>query len=228
MEKHSSSNVTRCAHLGVLPLSIALLTAGACKDPSKSKPQAEVHEPAPAEKAHEAEAPVGAVETLAVNAENTSVKWVGSKVTGSHDGGFKTVSGQVKLASAEPEKSVVEIEIDTTSLYSDNDQLSGHLKSGDFFDVEKFPTAKFVSTGFAKVQGDNATHTVTGDLTLHGVTKSISFPATLKVEDSLLTVASEFSINRKDFGINYPGMKDDLIRDGVVIKLDLKLPRAAS
>ena len=66
---------------------------------------------------------------------------------------------------------------------------------------------------------------ITGDLTLHGVTKRISFPATVAVSDAQVQASSEFSINRKDFGINYPGMQDDLIRDLVVIKLSLALPR---
>jgi polyisoprenoid-binding protein YceI len=54
------------------------------------------------------------------------------------------------------------------------------------------------------------------------VTKSITFPAKIQVGDEAATVQAEFAINRKDFGINYPGKPNDLIRDNVVIKLDLK------
>ena len=70
-----------------------------------------------------------------------------------------------------------------------------------------------------------ATHTVTGNLTLHGVTKSISFPAKVTVNESGLELTSEFALNRKDFGINYPGKANDLIRDEVVIKLAVKAPK---
>ena len=100
--------------------------------------------------------------------------------------------------------------------------LRKHLKSPDFFDVEKFPTATFKSTAIEKTDDG---HTITGDLTLHGVTKRVSFPATVTVTDGQVTANSEFSINRNDFGIVYPGMPDDLIRDLVVIKLSRALPR---
>jgi polyisoprenoid-binding protein YceI len=66
---------------------------------------------------------------------------------------------------------------------------------------------------------------VVGDLELRGVRKSVTFPATIVVTPADVSVNSEFSINRKDFGIVYAGKADDLIRDDVVIKLDLKTPR---
>lgn len=60
---------------------------------------------------------------------------------------------------------------------------------------------------------------LSGKLNLHGVDKTIIFPAMIAMEDSTVLLDAEFSINRKDFGIDYPGKADDLIRDGVVIKL---------
>ena len=68
---------------------------------------------------------------------------------------------------------------------------------------------------------------VTGDLTLHGVTKTISFPAVISLDGDTLSTKSEFYINRKDFNIVYPGKPDDLIRDEVVIKFDLKANKGA-
>jgi polyisoprenoid-binding protein YceI len=82
----------------------------------------------------------------------------------------------------------------------------------------------FVSTAIATAGTPNA-YTITGNLTLHGVTKSISFPATAVLTDKDLKANSEFSINRKDFGIVYPGMPDDLIRDDVLIKLTIEAPK---
>ena len=67
-----------------------------------------------------------------------------------------------------------------------------------------------------------ATHTITGNLTLHGVTKSITFPATIAVSPEAITVDGTFSINRKDFGINYAGAADNLIRDEVVLTLKVR------
>ena len=60
---------------------------------------------------------------------------------------------------------------------------------------------------------------------MRGVKKSITFPATITVSDADVAVKAEFAINRRDFGINYAGMANDLIRDDVVLRLDLKSPR---
>ena len=115
------------------------------------------------------------------------------------------------------------------STWTDTDRLTGHLKSPDFFDVAKFPKSTFETTGITKGNTDakakDATHTVTGNLTLHGVTKSIQFPARIGVTPDAATLDSEFFLNRKDFQINYPGMANDLIRDEVVINLAIRAPR---
>jgi polyisoprenoid-binding protein YceI len=110
------------------------------------------------------------------------------------------------------------VEIVTDSLWSDSDRLTGHLKNQDFFHVEEYPTATFVST---KVEAAEAGTAITGDLTLHGVTKSISFPAQVEIAEDKVLLKSEFSINRFDFDIKYEGKADDLIRKEVVIKLDV-------
>ena len=105
------------------------------------------------------------------------------------------------------------------STWSDNDRLTAHLKNDDFFDVPNHPISTFVVTS---VGAAGSEQTVTGNLTLRGVTRSISFPSTVRVADDAVTVQAEFAINRKDFNVNYAGRADDLIRDNVVIKLDLR------
>jgi polyisoprenoid-binding protein YceI len=106
-------------------------------------------------------------------------------------------------------------------------KLTEHLKTPDFFDVAKFPDAKFVSTEIRAGGDKGASHTVTGNLTMHGVTKSVTFPATIAVTADTASVDSDFSINRKDFGINYAGAADNLIRDDVVIKLTIRATKAS-
>ena len=108
------------------------------------------------------------------------------------------------------------------SVATDQEKLDGHLKSPDFFDVAKFPKATFESTKIVKGGDNGATHTVTGNLTLHGVTKSIVFPAKIAIAGDTVTVDADFGINRKDFGIVYPGKADDLIKDEVLMKLAIK------
>ncbi len=196
----------------------AIIVLG-CKDPGAKVTPATVETPAQ-EKAEPTAAPAP-TSTLAINPSNSKIEFVGAKVTASHDGGFTDFSGKVDLADS-VEQSRIDITIQTASLYADKEKLTKHLKSPDFFDVEKFPTATFRST---EIKKEGPQHTITGDLTLHGVTKRISFPATIRATEARVDANAEFSINRKDFGIVYPGMPDDLIRDLVVIKLSLGLPR---
>ena len=206
-----------------------LLGLWGCKDPAAGKPKAEVSEPAhaeaPAPAAEPAAAAAGAAEmaTLAFSGEDSSIAFVGSKVTGSHDGKFHKFTGTVELPKDGPlEKGHVSLEIQMASVEADAKKLTGHLQTGDFFLVEQHPTATFHSTSVKKAETDGATHTVTGDLTLRGTKKSITFPAKISKEGDAVSIAAEFSINRKDFGIVYAGKPDDLIRDNVLIKLAIK------
>jgi polyisoprenoid-binding protein YceI len=172
--------------------------------------------------------PKGA-EVLAINPETSKIEFVGSKVTGKHDGGFKSFDGWFALVPNKVEASQISAEISTDSVWTDTDRLTGHLKSPDFFDAAKYPKATFESTeitpGSTDAKAKNATHTVTGNLTLHGVTKSIQFPVNIAVSSEAAALSSEFFLNRKDFQINYPGMANDLIRDEVVIKLAIGAAR---
>jgi polyisoprenoid-binding protein YceI len=192
----------------------------ACSDPSANKPKASVGNAAP-----ESGGPKTGGETLTISPENSKVDFVASKVTRSHNGSFKQFTGTIDLVANSPEQSVVSINIETGSVTTDEEQLTGHLKTPDFFDVAKYPRASFVSTKIEPSTANGATHTITGNFDLHGVKKAISFPANIQVAADSVSVNAEFSINRKDFGLNYPGKADDLIRDGVVIKLALKVPR---
>jgi len=128
-----------------------------------------------------------------LNEKNTTVKFVGSKPKGKHDGGFKSVSGNASVDNNDLTSLKISLDIDTKSLYSDNDKLTKHLQSPDFFGVENNPKAKFVSTKVEK-SGDN--YKITGELTMLGKTKSIDFPATLAVGADGLTVSASFTIDR--------------------------------
>ena len=198
---------------------IAALTYG-CADPSANKQKATV-----ANAQQESNTPKSSgIETLKISPETSKVEFVASKVTRSHNGSFKQFSGQIDLDPNNIAASRVTIDIETSSVVADDDQLTTHLKTPDFFDVAKFPKATFVSTKIEPASGAQ-NFNVTGNFDLHGVKKSISFPATINVTPDSVTVNAEFSINRKDFGIVYAGKADDLIRDGVVIKLNLNVLR---
>jgi polyisoprenoid-binding protein YceI len=204
----------------ILLLTIATLTYS-CADPTANKNKATV-----GTAQEESNSPKTAgTETLAISPENSKVEFVASKVTRSHNGSFKQFTGQIELAPNNIPASRVSIDIDAGSVVVDDDQLTAHLKTPDFFDVAKFPKATFVSTKIEPGAAGGDSYTVTGNFDLHGVKSSISFPATIKATSENVVVDAEFAINRKDFGIVYAGKADDLIRDGVVIKLSLRVPR---
>ena len=192
-----------------------------CANPAANKPKASVANAAPETNPAK---PAGA-ETLVISPENSKVEFVAAKVTRSHNGSFKQFNGTIDLLGNSAEQSRVTIDIEMGSVVTDEDQLTGHLKTPDFFDVGKYPKATFVSTKIEPSATGGPAYTVTGNFDLHGVKKSISFPATIQIAPDNVSVNAEFAINRKDFGLVYPGKADDLIRDGVVIKLTLKVPR---
>ncbi len=207
-----------------LSLFLLALIASACADPAANKPKATTTEPTKTMATSSPTDLKSSGSALAISPENSKIEFTGSKVTGKHDGGFKSFKGVIDLVGDKPETSKVAVEIDMKSVFTDTDGVTKHLQTADFFEVEKNPTASFASTKIEPA-GSGGGYSVTGDLTLRGVKKSVTFPATITVTPDEVAVKAEFSINRKDFGIAYAGKADDLIRDDVVIRLDLKSPR---
>jgi polyisoprenoid-binding protein YceI len=203
------------------------LCLGACDNPADSTYSTNAEE---AKKETPAEKPANA-ETLELTGENTTVEWTGSKPTGSkHDGGFKTLSGTASVAG--DKLIAVQATIDIKSMWSDNEKLTKHLLNPDFFESETYPESRFVSTEIREATAEEktgpaekATHFVTGNLTLRGVTKSISFPVTIDADERAYRLDAEFDINRGQFGMDY-GLADAAIRDEVVIRLKIELPRS--
>ena len=197
-----------------------MILIGACSDPAADKSRAVTGEAAKV-------APSAVQgERYQITPQNSKIEFVGSKVTGSHNGSFGQFTGQIDYAGA-PERSRVNIDIDMNSITTDDEGLTKHLKTADFFDVAQYPRATFVSTEIKPGGEKGATHTVTGNLTMHGVTKAVTFPATIAVTPETATVDSSFSINRKNFGINYAGAADNLIRDDVVLTLRIRATKAS-
>jgi polyisoprenoid-binding protein YceI len=199
---------------------VCALLSCACADPAANKPKASVGE-ATSEKT----APKQGGETLTISPDNSKIDFVAAKVTRSHNGSFKKFTGTIDLLNNDALQSIVSVSIDANSVETDEPDLTKHLQTPDFFDVAKFPKANFVSTKIEASNANGATHSITGNFELHGVKKSISFPATIQVAPASVSVNAEFAINRKDFNLTYPGKADDLIKDGVVIKLSLNVPR---
>ena len=149
-------------------------------------------------------------------------------------GQFKGVSGMLSLDESEASRSRVEATIDVRTIDTGEAQRDAHLKSADFFDVENFPAMTFRSTKVAgKTGGEFA---VTGDLTLHGATHSVTFAAEGLSEPAKdpwgnLRVghSATAKINRKDFGLTWNSALEAggvLVGDEVAITLDIQFIKA--
>lgn len=196
-----------------LPAAILAMTLASCENPADKTANADVK--SAVEKKADNEGGTKYVFTT-----DSKIGFTGSKVTGKHEGGFKSFTGYFTVKDGAPVGNDHKVVIDMASTFTDTEKLTGHLKSADFFDVEKFPQTTFDVTEVKKT-ADNA-YTVSGNFKLHGVEKNISFPATVTKNGDTVKISAAFDINRKDFGIVYAGKADDLIRDEVVIKLDLE------
>ncbi len=172
------------------------------------------------------EATPGAGATFAIDTSRSKIGWKAAKVSLAHDGGFRNFNGTITVAGNQV--SNVKINIDATSIWSDNDNLTGHLKGDDFFAVDKNPAATFEASQFTPVDTiPGVTHMVTGNLTMHGQTNSVTFPATIQVGADMVTAKADFIIKRKSWGIVYTGKPDDLISEDVRIIFDVTAVKPA-
>lgn len=149
-------------------------------------------------------------------------------------GYFRDFTGAINYDMKDAAKSTVEFTAKMTSVDTGVEGRDKHLRSADFFEVEKFPDMTFKST---KVEKKGKDLMVTGDLTMKGVTKSISFPVTVAgfIKDqrggTKMGVVAETTINRKDFGVSYgnnlpngtPMLSDEV---KVVLNIEANLPSA--
>lgn len=208
----------------LLALSLLFLAPG-CKSEIDNKPAAEVSGTTAESTTTDTAQPATAAVRGNVIKEKSKIEFVGAKVTGDHQGQFKTFDGRIEYLAAQP--SNISFDIDLNSVETDTEKLTGHLKSPDFFDVAKYPKATFTSTSLTEAPAgstDGATHTLRGTLDLHGVQKEVAIPVKAAVTPDGVRTTSEFTINRHDWGISYRGAADDLIKDNVLIKLDLMFP----
>ena len=167
-------------------------------------------------------APQAAGKALPVDSAKSQVGALAAKITAKHPITFPQFKGELTVDA--DALTGVSVEVEMASLFSDVERLTTHLHNEDFFNVPAFPKATFTSTGVV-AGGDGGTHTVTGDLTVHGTTKRISFPATVQMAPTDVSARAEFVVDRRDFGIVYPGKADDLVQDNVVITVQLFAPR---
>lgn len=202
-----------------------LVAAPACKSEIDNKPAAEVGEASTSATSQNAHASSAGAVTADVIRDKSSIEFVGAKVTRDHHGQFRQFDGKVEYADGKPNR--ISFEIDLNSVETDTPRLTEHLKSPDFFDVAKNPKATFASTSLEEAPAGSppgSTHVLRGTLDLHGVTRDVNIPVIARVTPDGVRATSEFTINRHDWGISYRGAADDLIKDEVLIRLNLLFP----
>jgi polyisoprenoid-binding protein YceI len=141
-------------------------------------------------------------------------------------GEFEKVSGKAQIDEADLSKSSIEVTIEAGSISTRDEKRDGHLKSADFFDVAKFPNITFKSTKV--VAGKDGEFTVTGDLTMHGVTKPVTLEGSITkaIVDpwGLTRRGASFTgkIDRKAWGISWGKVTDVGAVVGDEVKLDIQ------
>ncbi|MCC9600376.1 YceI family protein [Stieleria sp. JC731] len=169
-----------------------------------------------------ASATASAADELTVDSEKSTISFVGAKTDGKHEGGFKKFKGTAVADHENPAKSSLSIEIDTRSIWSDDEKLTNHLKSPDFFDVRKFPTVKFESTKIEVTpDSDTSKAKITGKWTMLGKTVEVDVPVVVTMTDQGLNMIADFKIDRTKWGMTYgKGKIDDDVK--IQAKLVLK------
>lgn len=157
-----------------------------------------------------------------ISPTTSKIEWVGTKKNGKHTGGFKGFAGKLTPATGDLTASTISVDIDTGTLHSDNPMLTRHLKSPDFFGVDTYPKATFVSSKIESAPDGSNTHKITGELTLHGAKKEITIPAKIVETGDKVKLTSTFKIAREDFGMTYGKGKVD---NDVTIKLNVEIAR---
>ena len=197
---------------------------------------------APAGEQVKAEDPVEAPEAPAstealaytVNTNSSFIEWTGAKLTGdSHSGRISMSKGELSVQDGNIVGGSFELDMNSISNTDQEpgkgkEKLEGHLKSGDFFEVEKFPTGSFEIVSSTPVEGNpEVSHNITGNLTLKGITKSVSIPVKVALNDGNLGAKTpSFTIDRTEWDVKFNSgllgtAKDKIINDqvGLVISL---------
>jgi polyisoprenoid-binding protein YceI len=156
---------------------------------------------------------------LKISPTNSKIAFVGTKTNGSHNGGFKQFSGSVSMPSDDFSAATVNVEIVVDSIFTDTQQLTNHLKSPDFFDAKTNPKATFASTAVAASKKPGATHEITGNLTMHGVTNPVTIPVKVTKDANGVSIDGTFTVQKEDFKMNYG---KGMINNDVKVTLSVK------
>lgn len=164
-----------------------------------------------------------AADTYTVDQNHSTVGFSVRHIFTRVPGEFNDFTGTIVYDAANPAGSSVDFTVQAASIDTDNERRDGHLKSADFFDVEKFPTLTFKSK---KVSGSGEDLQVTGDLTIRGVTKEVTVPVeVLGAAGGKAGFATEFKIDRLAYGVAWNRAMEGggaMLDDEVTIRIDVE------
>jgi polyisoprenoid-binding protein YceI len=202
--------------------------------------------------------------TLTVNTDASQITWIGSKPAGQHNGTIDISSGELSLNGTEIVAGKFTIDISSLKNLDmagseSAGKLEGHLMSADFFDEANYPEASFEVTGvsafkaadlsadkdeyetdyapakLSEILVDNPTHFISGNLTMRGTTKNITFPASVSIEGGVVKAAARFNIDRTEWGLMYGDeasavdkAKDKFLYNTVQVGFELEASEAAA
>ncbi len=169
--------------------------------------------------------PFAAPKTHVIDKAHSEINFVADARLLSAHGFFSKWDADIQLDAQNLEASTVSITIDASSIDTRVTMRDNHLKSPDFFDVAKYPTITFKSVSVKKIAENKLD--ITGDLTLHGVTKRIVVPASMVFyEKGAGRFRGSFSINRKEFGVSFNPPVNP-IEDAVQVQWDMSIKEPA-
>lgn len=172
---------------------------------------------------------------VAIDAEQSSIKWTGRKLTGSHYGIVRLKQGQAqitggKLSGGRFEVDLRSIEVQDIEDPKTNKRLADHLRSDDFFSIAQHPVAEFVISAVqpaARAAKGEHNYTISGNLTIKGITRPVEFPALVQISGGQALARAKFSLDRTAWDIHYgsgrffKGLGDKLIYDEFDVELSL-------
>lgn len=144
------------------------------------------------------------------------------------NGSFDEYEGAITYDPADPKAFKADLTIQAKSIDTNQEKRDAHLRNADFLDADKFPTITFVSKSLS---GGEGSYTLTGDLTIKGVTKEISFPVTVSgpvqspMGGAVIGLDANFTINRQDYGVSWSKAMDNgglVVSNDVAVKISLE------
>lgn len=213
----------------ILSIAALVFTTASCKE------QAKEAETTDAKEVVKEETPKAIIDKYAVDATNSTIEWIGSKPTESHNGTINLKNGNIDVTDGKISGGSFTVDmnsiivLDIPADKKGNAKLVGHLKNTDFFNTEVHPTATFEVTGLSETDGKTM---LSGNFTLKAIEHNITFPVTVTNDGNNMTLTSEtFSIDRTKWDIKFKSktfgeLGDKFIKDNIELKVTVKATKS--